>query len=86
MLTVVLIVGHGHSAQYLDRTRVTKYVALEPNAAMHPEIRKIDNSRMNPGTHTGLLTFSFQSEVFASFLLILVLLFHSLFSLIPPRF
>ncbi|GJE95946.1 methyltransferase domain-containing protein [Phanerochaete sordida] len=33
--------GHGHSAQYLDHSKVTKYVALEPNSNMHPEIRRI---------------------------------------------
>jgi len=33
--------GHGHTMHYLDRRRITKYVALEPNQAMHPEIRKI---------------------------------------------
>ncbi|EIN08429.1 hypothetical protein PUNSTDRAFT_134811 [Punctularia strigosozonata HHB-11173 SS5] len=35
--------GHGHTARYLDHARVTKYVALEPNALMHPEIRKRAN-------------------------------------------
>lgn len=32
--------GHGHGAKYLDTTRVTKYVALEPNVYMHDEIRR----------------------------------------------
>ncbi|KAH8085476.1 S-adenosyl-L-methionine-dependent methyltransferase [Cristinia sonorae] len=31
--------GHGHTADYLDHQRVTKYVALEPNTLMHKEIR-----------------------------------------------
>ena len=31
--------GRGHSALYLDPAKVTKYVALEPNALMHPQIR-----------------------------------------------
>ncbi|KAJ7736925.1 hypothetical protein B0H16DRAFT_111940 [Mycena metata] len=31
--------GHGHTVNYLDRTMVTKYVALEPNVFMHPRIR-----------------------------------------------
>lgn len=31
--------GHGHTANYLDRTKVTKYVAVEPNTLMHPDIR-----------------------------------------------
>ncbi|KAF8120284.1 hypothetical protein EV363DRAFT_130196 [Boletus edulis] len=32
--------GHGHTAKYLDTTRVTKYVALEPNILMHDAIRR----------------------------------------------
>lgn len=32
--------GHGHNIKYLDRARVTKYVALEPNVLMHPNIRR----------------------------------------------
>ncbi|CEL52998.1 hypothetical protein RSOLAG1IB_06066 [Rhizoctonia solani AG-1 IB] len=31
--------GHGHTIPYLDRTRITKYVAIEPNVRMHSEIR-----------------------------------------------
>ena len=31
--------GHGHAATYLDRNKVTKYLALEPNIRMHPYIR-----------------------------------------------
>ncbi|TFK38478.1 hypothetical protein BDQ12DRAFT_631017 [Crucibulum laeve] len=31
--------GHGHSVHYLDRTKVTKYIALEPSAAMRSHIR-----------------------------------------------
>ncbi|KAG8684181.1 hypothetical protein FRC09_015559, partial [Ceratobasidium sp. 395] len=31
--------GHGHTIPYLDRSRVTKYVAIEPNVLMHSEIR-----------------------------------------------
>ena len=33
--------GHGHTVKYLDREKVTKYVALEPNTLMHEEIRKV---------------------------------------------
>jgi SAM-dependent methyltransferase len=32
--------GHGHTLLYLDRERVSKYIAVEPNEGMHPEIRK----------------------------------------------
>lgn len=31
--------GFGHSIQYLDRTKVTRYVALEPNTRMHIGLR-----------------------------------------------
>ena len=31
--------GHGHTARYLDRNKVTKYLALEPNTRMHSLIR-----------------------------------------------
>ncbi|KAG9100438.1 hypothetical protein FS749_015305 [Ceratobasidium sp. UAMH 11750] len=31
--------GRGHTIPYLDRSRVTKYVAVEPNVLMHSEIR-----------------------------------------------
>lgn len=34
-----MLQGHGHTAKYLDKTRVTKYVALEPNVLMHTELR-----------------------------------------------
>jgi len=33
--------GHGHTAKYLNRDKVSKYVALEPNELMHPKIREI---------------------------------------------
>ncbi|KAJ7125240.1 hypothetical protein C8R44DRAFT_669414 [Mycena epipterygia] len=33
--------GYGHTATYLDRTRVTKYIALEPNVLMHDRIREM---------------------------------------------
>ncbi|KAG1850882.1 hypothetical protein F4604DRAFT_1807828 [Suillus subluteus] len=32
--------GHGHTINYLDHSRVTKYVSLEPNTHMHAEIRR----------------------------------------------
>ncbi|KAJ7675464.1 S-adenosyl-L-methionine-dependent methyltransferase [Mycena rosella] len=31
--------GHGYTAPYLDRAKCTKYIALEPNVLMHPQIR-----------------------------------------------
>ncbi|KAG8834030.1 hypothetical protein FRC17_009668, partial [Serendipita sp. 399] len=30
--------GHGHNCKYLDKTKVTKYIALEPNPYMHEKI------------------------------------------------
>ncbi|KAJ3284222.1 hypothetical protein HDU79_008388 [Rhizoclosmatium sp. JEL0117] len=30
--------GHGHTIRFLDKSKVTKYVALEPNVSMHPRI------------------------------------------------
>lgn len=35
--------GHGHTARYLDRNRVSCYVALEPNIIMHSELRATAN-------------------------------------------
>ncbi|KAJ6632568.1 S-adenosyl-L-methionine-dependent methyltransferase [Mycena sp. CBHHK59/15] len=32
--------GHGYTANYLQREKVTKYIALEPNVLMHPHIRE----------------------------------------------
>ncbi|KAF9476117.1 hypothetical protein BDN70DRAFT_882821 [Pholiota conissans] len=40
--------GHGHTVRYLNRERVTKYIALEPNSLMHPHIRAQAN---NAGYH-----------------------------------
>lgn len=33
--------GHGHTMKYLDKAKVTKYVAIEPNAYMHEKIREM---------------------------------------------
>ncbi|XP_006456494.1 hypothetical protein AGABI2DRAFT_181101, partial [Agaricus bisporus var. bisporus H97] len=33
--------GFGHTMKYLDRQKITKYVALEPNIKMHDRIRAI---------------------------------------------
>ncbi|KAI0337886.1 hypothetical protein BDW22DRAFT_1363671 [Trametopsis cervina] len=46
--------GHGHTAYYLDKTQVTRYVALEPNTHMHDEIRKNANAA-GFYEHTGTL-------------------------------
>ncbi|KAL0581294.1 hypothetical protein V5O48_000777 [Marasmius crinis-equi] len=36
--------GHGHTVDFLDREKVTTYVALEPNKDMHPLIRQRANT------------------------------------------
>ncbi|KAF8968517.1 hypothetical protein BDZ97DRAFT_354666 [Flammula alnicola] len=36
--------GHGHTVRYLDADRVSRYIALEPNALMHPQIRAQANA------------------------------------------
>ncbi|KAG8743206.1 hypothetical protein FRC10_000277 [Ceratobasidium sp. 414] len=33
--------GHGHTMQYLDKSRVSKYVAVEPNVYMHEKIKEM---------------------------------------------
>jgi SAM-dependent methyltransferase len=38
-LSCLVLQGHGHTVNYLDRSKVTKYVALEPNTLMHAFIR-----------------------------------------------
>ncbi|KIL63665.1 hypothetical protein M378DRAFT_186925 [Amanita muscaria Koide BX008] len=35
--------GHGHTVFYLDRAKVTNYIALEPNTLMHPRLRQNAN-------------------------------------------
>jgi len=37
--------GHGHTVNYLDREKVSKYIALEPNTLMHPGIRKLAGAK-----------------------------------------
>ncbi|KAK1231004.1 hypothetical protein PQX77_005891 [Marasmius sp. AFHP31] len=36
--------GFGHSIRYLDRSRVTRYIAVEPNVRMHTKIRQVANA------------------------------------------
>lgn len=38
------LAGFGHTAKYLDHDKVSTYIALEPNALMHSEIRKSANA------------------------------------------
>ncbi|KAF8882987.1 S-adenosyl-L-methionine-dependent methyltransferase [Infundibulicybe gibba] len=36
--------GYGHTTKYLQRSRVSKYIALEPNVHMHPRLRTLANA------------------------------------------
>ncbi|KAF8881595.1 hypothetical protein BD779DRAFT_1648469 [Infundibulicybe gibba] len=36
--------GYGHTMKYLQRSRVSKYIALEPNVHMHPRLRTFANA------------------------------------------
>jgi len=36
--------GHGHTSNYLDHDKVSRYVALEPNTLMHSKIRATANA------------------------------------------
>ncbi|KAK7062669.1 hypothetical protein VNI00_000157 [Paramarasmius palmivorus] len=47
--------GYGHTIQYLDRNRVTRYVALEPNVFMHPKLRQVANQYGYTETNGSLL-------------------------------
>jgi len=54
--------GHGHTVNYLDREKVSKYIALEPNTLMHPEIRKLANAKDFTESDGSLLILSCGAE------------------------
>jgi SAM-dependent methyltransferase len=58
--------GHGHTVNYLDRSKVTKYVALEPNTLMHSEIRALANAAGYSESDGTLLIISSGAEDTAS--------------------
>ncbi|KAF8063241.1 hypothetical protein FPV67DRAFT_1629725 [Lyophyllum atratum] len=58
--------GHGHTVHYLDKGRVTKYVALEPNVLMHPYIRSAANEAGYHESNGTLLILSCGAEHAAS--------------------
>ncbi|GLB42905.1 putative methyltransferase domain containing protein [Lyophyllum shimeji] len=58
--------GHGHTVHYLDKSRVTKYVALEPNVLMHPYIRSAANTAGYNESEGTLLVLSCGAEDSAS--------------------
>ncbi|KAF8150465.1 hypothetical protein K438DRAFT_1943598 [Mycena galopus ATCC 62051] len=67
---VVLDLGaaHGHTVNYLDRTTVTKYIALEPNTLMHPRIREMASAAGYTEADGTLLILSCGAEDTASVL------------------
>jgi hypothetical protein len=60
--------GHGHTANYLDREKVSKYIALEPNALMHAEIRKLAGAKGFMESDRSLLIISCGAEDISSVL------------------
>ncbi|KAI0942370.1 hypothetical protein AcW1_003014 [Taiwanofungus camphoratus] len=62
------LVGHGHTVNYLDRERVTKYIALEPNCLMHAEIRKLATAAGFTESSGTLLILPYGAEDIASIL------------------
>ncbi|KAJ3830006.1 S-adenosyl-L-methionine-dependent methyltransferase [Lentinula raphanica] len=54
--------GLGHTAQYLDRDKVTTYVALEPNTKMHAHIRQTAESAGFLESDGSLVILSFGAE------------------------
>ena len=54
--------GYGHSIQYLDRARVSRYIALEPNILMHNHIRAKANEAGFHESDGTLIILSFGAE------------------------
>ncbi|KAJ3013632.1 hypothetical protein NUW54_g1536 [Trametes sanguinea] len=54
--------GHGHTLFYLDPSKVTKYVALEPNQLMHGEIRTLAASKGYTEGNGNLLILPYGAE------------------------
>ena len=54
--------GYGHSIQYFDRARVSRYIALEPNILMHNHIRTKANEAGFHESDGTLIIFSFGAE------------------------
>ncbi|KAJ7885172.1 hypothetical protein B0H14DRAFT_3105859 [Mycena olivaceomarginata] len=59
---------HGHTVNYLDRSAVTKYVALEPNTLMHSRIRQMASAAGYTESDGTLLILSCGAEDTASIL------------------
>ncbi|KAI3608038.1 phospholipid methyltransferase [Moniliophthora roreri] len=60
--------GHGHTVNYLDHSRVKTYVALEPNALMHPLIRQKANDAGYTESDGSLIILSCSAEDVTSIL------------------
>ncbi|KAJ7902824.1 S-adenosyl-L-methionine-dependent methyltransferase [Mycena olivaceomarginata] len=60
--------GHGYTAPYLDRSKVTKYIALEPNPHMHSHIREKAHAAGFSEADGSLLILSCGAEATASIL------------------
>ena len=56
------VAGFGLSIQYFDRTRVTRYIALEPNILMHNHIRAKANEAGFHESDGTLIILSFGAE------------------------
>ena len=56
------MVGFGLSIQYFDRTRVSRYIALEPNVLMHDQIRAKANEAGFHESDGTLIILSFGAE------------------------
>jgi hypothetical protein len=64
----IFYAAHGHTVKYLDLSRVTKYIALEPNVLMHPELRNAANAAGFKESDGSLLILSCGAEDTASIL------------------
>ena len=47
--------GHGHTLKYLDKSKVTRYIALEPNALLHDKIREAAHEAGFPPSDVDIL-------------------------------
>ena len=57
-----MLAGFGHSIQYFDRARVSRYIALEPNILMHDHIRAKANEAGFHESDGTLIILSFGAE------------------------
>ncbi|KAH7914917.1 S-adenosyl-L-methionine-dependent methyltransferase [Hygrophoropsis aurantiaca] len=60
--------GYGHTIQYLNKSRVTKYVAVEPNVHMHDQLRCVAHAAGYTESSGSLLILPYGAEDLASIL------------------